>query len=344
MAILHASNLLAGMTQNSTPSTTTSSAPMSDTYFEVPSSIWAPASFRGNVLNAYQEVDLNATQTEFWTAFNHFTLASSGHTGHMMTCKVKGGSDAISLYHTSNILNLKYWNGSSWVDISGQVSSRYNLGVAGGNLELSTTSARFDVHIKIHSSAGWIRVYRAGLLILSFEGNTVFNSVTAVDQIRFYHSSIVQTSFAEILISNERTIGLRCYTASVNGAGASTTFTSGTFASVDEESNIPSTVDTDYGESSTADQVLGLALDTLANSIYKIYAVVVNFRSLYIAGAPEKANAFLRVAATNYHGSDKTLLTTYEGQKEIWETNPNTAVAWVSGDIAALEAGIRSRT
>jgi len=345
MGILHASNTLAGVTVNSVAATTiTSLSNIGDVDYQTGSLNWAVTGFRPSSANGFQEIDIASAQTQFWVAFNHYTLPSTGNTGHMFTCKVNGGSDAISLYCNNNIPELRHWNGSAWIVLSGQVSTRHNLGVAGGVANASLTSARYDIDIKIHSSAGWINVYRGNILILSYSGNTVFNGVTSVNQFRFHHGFTSHTTVSEFLISTNRTIGLRNYSATINGAGASTTFTSGTFTAVDEEDVISSTVDADFALSATADQILGLALDSLLNSLFKIYAVVINFRALNIAGAPESANAFIRVASTNYHGTDSTLLTSYEGRKHVWETNPNTLVDWVAADIPALEAGVRSRT
>lgn len=161
---------------------------------------------------------------------------------------------------------------------------------------------------------------------------------------RFHASSITQTGLTEFLISTQKTIGQRCYSATINAAGLSTNWTTGTFASLDEESATTTTTDSDWAESLTADQIMYLNLDVLSVPTLPIVGVVVNARALAIAGAPEKLNVGVRAGGTTYHGPDQTLPASYGGRKSVWMTNPFTGVKWVNADIAALEALIRSRT
>jgi len=345
MTILAAFNLTTGLSEGSTqPNSSTGAARIGTNDFDNNQGDFSPVSLAVNTINSTFETQLDSTQTEFWAAYNHYTLQSSGHTGLMFSVVNAAGDNSWAIWSQANVLGLRSWNGSSWVAIPDHISTRFNLGINGGSLDLSTVAARFDVHMKIHSSTGFIRVYRANKMILSFEGNTVFNGVTEVSRVRFHASSITQTSLAEFIVSTQKTIGQRCYTISVNGAGLSNNWTSGTFASVDEESNFASTVDTDFAQSDTADQILYTALDTLSVPTLPIVGIVVNARALSTAGAPDRMNVGIRAGGTTYHGSDQTLTASYAGKRSVWMTNPFTGVRWVNADIAALEALIRSRT
>jgi hypothetical protein len=341
MSILFAANMPAGLKTPPVANNSSLSPNIGNTDFDGGNTMWSPQGIRAAASNNIQEIELLSPETAFWLGANLYTL----NTGSVSYCVfANGGTDAFCLYNHNGLLQLRSWNGSAWEVISGQVSTRFNVNIIGGQLGLATHAARYDFDINIHTTSGHIRVYKGNVLILSFEGNTVFNSVTSINQIKFMYHGSSTTAFSEFLVSTKRTIGLRCYSATINGAGASTTFSTGTFAGVDEESVVIATIDGDFAESNSTDQVLGLALDSLINTAYGVHAISVNFRSLFSAGAPEKANPFLRVSGTNYHGPDKTLDTAYGPNYHVWNSNPNGSVSWQVDDIAPLEAGIRSRT
>ena len=328
MTILHASNTSAGNNQNSSIISGNSSfARMGNEEFTTSSSLWAPTSFTVNPTNGLIEVDLPSAQERIWAAMNHYTPQSSGHTGLFMSFTDSTGNNAISVFFQSNTLQLRYWNGSVWIQITEAVSTRHN-----------TINGRFNVHIRLHATEGFIRVYRGEILVLHYTGNTIFNSVSQITKVRFHMSSTIQTSIAELLVSTKKTIGKRCYTATINGAGVSNNFTSGIWSAVDDENVNTSTLDTDFMESTTSGQIAYLALDNLANTALPIHAVAINARALKSAGSPESISLGIRVGGVDYHGADQSLPTVYTSRKEVWNFNPNTAAPWVAANIPSLEA------
>ena len=60
---------------------------------------------------------------------------------------------------------------------------------------------------------------------------------------------------------------------------------------------------------------------------------------------PTSLNLLLRTNATDYHGSDQTILSSLGvGLAEVWTLNPDTGAAWTETEINEMEIGVRSRT
>jgi hypothetical protein len=159
---------------------------------------------------------------------------------------------------------------------------------------------------------------------------TLPGSSLAFDQ---YHS--------ELIVADVNTIGWRVGTLYATAAGTTNTFTSGDYTSIDEI--VYSTAD--FLSSATADQIFLANCNDLSPGSFTIKAVGVGALARNdAAGGPQNLQLAIRTNATNYFSATKTLGVGYSANINIWETNPNTAAAWTSADIAALQIGVKSIT
>lgn len=336
MSFLFAASLFAGYAAGSTYASVSTNGPRgNDDYVNSIVNLYGSVGIAPGTSNALL-AKLPSAQTEFWVGFDYSSATTSAQTLSIMGIEIAGGNKSFALYLNASVPGLRWWNGSSWTVLSG-VSQRRNY-----NLQGQFTN-RFDVHVKLDNSAGFIKVYRYGMLILEFNGDTIENGVSTVDQIRFTGVDS-NSSYGEVIIATHRTVGLRLCTLSVASAGSVTGWTSGTFASIDEETQSLASSDADYIESGTVDQVLTVNVDSLGVTTLPVQAVAVNVRGLYTGAAPQGFNALVRMASTDYHAADGALGTTAQGFCDLWATNPNTSLPWTTTDITNLEAGVRSRT
>lgn len=337
MSILFAANLAAGFSAGSVCAGSNTGGQAGYEELSGSSTLFAPVVLEP-IATGTGELDVKfpSSQTDFWLGFAFYRSSATTLTYSIAEFGVWGGNKSFAIRLNSNTPTLEWWNGSAWTVIS-TAPTRLNSKLYGPGKH------RFDVHMNVHATTGFIRVYLHGKLILSYSGDTAKNSVTTVDKVAFPSNSSF-TYYGEVLVATRKTIGLRINTVSVTGAGGVSGFTTGSYADVDEEGGALSAIDTDYMQSDTADQIHVVALDNLGQTNWGVRAVVVNARCWYTGAAPQKANVVVRMASTNYHGTDKTIGTAGEGIQDVWETNPNTSAAWTSADITNLEVGVRSRT
>jgi hypothetical protein len=82
---------------------------------------------------------------------------------------------------------------------------------------------------------------------------------------------------------------------------------------------------------------------------YKYFGTIIAATRPTGAPALTKLASTIRVASTNYFGSDRTVPIedidlSYKPYFEVFETNPATGLAWVQADYDTLEFGVRART
>jgi hypothetical protein len=73
-----------------------------------------------------------------------------------------------------------------------------------------------------------------------------------------------------------------------------------------------------------------------------VKAVAVTTRVRHNDTGPQSLQLALRKSGTNYFSATKTLGIAFTPEIGIWETDPSTGVAWVPGDVAGLEAGVKA--
>jgi hypothetical protein len=102
--------------------------------------------------------------------------------------------------------------------------------------------------------------------------------------------------------------------------------------------------DSDNVTVNSNDQVDTYAAGNLTGSIGSVVCVQVQARAVKEgASTPQNLALVVRTGGTDYPSADKAVPTVAKSLCNLWETNPNTAVAWTESDVNGAEIGIRSR-
>lgn len=112
-----------------------------------------------------------------WFAFYFDIVNGTTASGTTPIFEVNGATHGLCRLMPGSVANtsisFQYWNGSSWVEIDE---------ITGIVL---TNCYRFDVHVSLANSGGTFALYQEGSLISEFTGDTILDTDTTVDAIRF---------------------------------------------------------------------------------------------------------------------------------------------------------------
>lgn len=215
---------------------------------------------------------------------------------------------------------------------------------------LATTSAAvcvneaadIDIFYNRAISGGQFQIYKNGVSLMSFTGDT--DTTSPVARIRFsgLTTNSREMNISQVIVTNESTIGWKLSTLNVDAAGANSAWT-GTFADVDEANYDAG----DFIRTTTVGNITTLNTVDInaAFSTFNVKAVVVAGRGSNDAGSPvADIQTAVRSGGTNYFtanlgfpktGADNSVQTVYE-------TNPATSAAWSQAEANAVEVGYRA--
>lgn len=255
------------------------------------------------------------------------------------------------------------WRSSTTVLGSLKVSALGKLelyvGTAASPSATGTTALQNDtwymieVHVKIADSGGILEVKVDGDAVeASFSGDTKPGTATTVDNIEHYGSGAV---WYDDLALNDTSGGVddswpgdghvAWLPPNANGDASEWTGSDGNqvdnYALVDE---IPA-VTSDYVEDSTLDHrdLYNLAACGLTNvDILRVWAEA---RAIDTVAEGGEVALVIKTESTEYDGPDVALLTSYTRQVlgTVHTTNPNTAAAWTTAQLDALQVGPKTR-
>lgn len=267
------------------------------------------------------------------------TRWGSNNTGGVATrafVTVYNSSDVGVLRCTTNsqsggfaLCRLQYWDGSAWQNIGG---STFNAAVG-------VNGTTFDMECTVDGSAGRFAMYVDGVLQVELTGDTDFYSGSAADYVTMESwGSTNPRYFSESFVCDGSTLGMRLATLVPNGDGAYTAWT-GTFADVDE-----TTVnDADFVSGAANGDRENFTLTNLSTAAAALapVAVINSARARIGATGPQNLQLTIRTGGNDYDSGNIAGLTTSfaNGYQNIWNTNPDTAAAWTTSEIDALEIG-----
>ena len=212
-------------------------------------------------------------------------------------------------------------------------------------LNINTTYL-IEVRLKVADSGGRFEVKVDGLQVIDFTGDTKPGADTQFDQVRLGFNGTAYSGvayFDNLILDDAGWIGDTKIQAVVPTAGGNSTgwaaSAGSNFACVDE---IPPS-DADYVSINAVDITDTYAAGNLVGSIDSIKCVQVQSRAR-TEGAPTPTNLKLvvRSGTTDYFSGDKAVPAAEKGSHHLWETDPNTAVAWLEAGVNAMEIGKRS--
>lgn len=287
----------------------------------------------------YESVPLNAgVITEGW--FHAYMWTSNaddgGGDGFLYLRNGAAGLNFLRLATFSGSttqFRFQYWNGSAWTTIGSAVNFTFNA--------LMT----FDIYFKIDNSAGEFTLYANGVSVASFTGDTDLFSNQGMDRFQIWNTgegSSGNTTWSEMIVTDQSTIGMRLATIRPTGAGNDQQWT-GTFADVDDVGVID---DANYISAASADLVENFALSNLSSVADDLepVAIVQTGRIRKGATGPQNAQWNVRSNSANYFsGNISGLTTSFANYYNVWDDDPDgSGIPWTISAINALQDGLKS--
>lgn len=310
--------------------------------------------FAHNLYNTYGVcmLTLTASASEGNIAYQQTRGENNSSVGTIISVTLRVFSDATPLFmimHTSTgsgntwasgTFTFYYWNGSSWLALSG--SSAFGT--------ISDASRHtWNVQIKMHGSAGFVRIYVDDLLLfnsglintlLITSGPTTFNKISFGPG-----PSVRSVVVSEVVVTDSASEGFnyRLFENAPSAAGNYTAWNNGK-TEIDETGYD----DADFIYINSANQLETYTLGDLTSgwANYGVAAFAVTARAIRSVSGPQNMQAVVRTSGSDFVSSNLANLDTFfrGGLQAIWAVNPNTSAAWTQAEINALEAGVKSIT
>ncbi len=215
---------------------------------------------------------------------------------------------------------------------------------AGAN-GLAAVLGTFHIDVN-YTAAGWVRVYRDTALAGEFIGNPRVGGSTTLSDGKIQNPNTgggwAEASFQQVIFGDEDTRGMKISTHWPNANGDVNTFSSASFANIDEQGE----AGTDFNESLVAGQkFLANCSDMIAafgtNPV--MHSLIVRSRAQGASagsGGPSKFKHLLKTGGVEYQGPSQTpsnAAMTLIG--DAWATNPATGLTWTRAEINAIQLG-----
>lgn len=133
---------------------------------------------------------------------------------------------------------------------------------------------------------------------------------------------------------------VRVETLFPSGAGASSQWTPSAGSNYENVDENPPDDDTTYNEEDTAAQQDTYEFDDLASVLVTVLGVQVSAYVRKTDALSREIRNVIRSGGTDYYGSAVSVPDTYIFRPEIFEEDPDTAVAWTPAGVNAAEFGI----
>lgn len=280
-----------------------------------------------------------------WDTPTGAAFGTSLHVGSRTGNSVVGRAVAHWLNGSTNVARMvvtatdtfafELWNGSTWDQ------------VITGLAHAGNARAKLDFWINLHDTTGLIEVYRNGVLLNSFSGDTLRAGVTGVDrlQMQCLVGSAESSHYSEIFVCDEKTNEMYMDLTSVTGAGALTGF-SGAFGQISDIT--ASNPDTTWITAATAGLESTYATDAASTTYqagYDVVAVGVKARGRKGPASPiDGLEAAIRSGTTMSYGTEKTLGDgSFEVVQHIAYLDPATGTAWTYTTANSAQPGVRAK-
>lgn len=281
------------------------------------------------------EVNLSANITTGYLHWYMYQEVADSNVDDWIQIKKLNGDPAFRIcLNSDGTWAVQKYSGAAW---------SADLATSSGAV-LSSAAAYIDVKIVVHASTGEFRIYKDGTEILTYTGDTSIDN-TSFGRVHFkgQTGATKEMNISQFIAASESTIGWKLATLTPSGNSATNTAWTGDYTSIDE---FPLST-SDYIESDTTGQVETYSASDIdaAYSAYNVKALVVAARASNDSGSAISDIQFaVRTASTNYFSSNAGLTkdgTDYSVQG-IFETNPNTSVAWTQAQVNGAEIGVKS--
>lgn len=271
--------------------------------------------------------------SSLWASFQVYTATWQANVRAVGICR-SGTEKGIWIGGTTGAatkLALLTWDGSNHATLASE---------AGTSL-VNSVLARFDIQIVSFGASSTIRVYKDGVLLIDFSGNSSISGISDLDSIYNFKNSTVTYFISECFIADEDTRLMTMQTKALTGDGTTTDWT-GVYSTI----NQATISDTTPNYSNTAAQLQQFDVTDMAAGVWTIKARKISARLAKSADAtPTKiALGYNRGGTTaSGAGGDKTLTGSYATYETLDNTDPtNSGAAWAAADDNSMQIQLAS--
>jgi hypothetical protein len=207
----------------------------------------------------------------------------------------------------------------------------------------AATLMLLDIKVVISATVGIYEIYKDGVLLTSFSGNTssTDNAVSLIELgsgIELYSSS--NNIYSQMILADENTIGFKVQTLKVLSDNTPGTFL-GTFARVNASTYTP-TSNLSVSSNTPDASIVFTVTDTIANSL-TIDSVWTGARKRKVGpSAVTKSSFVLKIGATEYVDTPHNSTIGEEvAIKTKWSANPSNGSGWTNATVDALQIGCK---
>ncbi|MDX0267601.1 hypothetical protein GOC13_07125 [Sinorhizobium meliloti] len=270
-----------------------------------------------------------APATEFWASCWVFSNTVS-YTANTILLKFgsPSGGDEFALRVPSSGLNVRfdYNNAGAWTQIAPAFA-------------FDNSRCRIDLYYKRDAINGRLQLYRDGVLVFNFTGNTAWTAAPALTRFDMGATSGNGSTWSAIIVHTQDTRKLEFVQLRPNGDGAETAWI-GDYTAVDETGYS----DTDIIASNVAGQVETFLFPDLPSGYdtHSVTGVVLGMRAQG-SGSPGEIRGVARIGGVDYEQAPVSPLQPAWGpHKVVFENNPASSARWTQAQINAAEFGVKS--
>jgi len=224
------------------------------------------------------------------------------------------------------------------INSSGSYTSLISM--ASGCFVFGHVSA-FDLYIN-YATSGEVTLYCNGQQVADYTGNVTTNSATQLNQVQFgpwsgpssyaYYNDT--TNWSEIIVSTTNTRSMRLVTLPPAANGNTDTFDTGGVSNVNETTL--STANPNASGTSGEEQEYTVTTSSFPSGSYSVLGVWLNAYTQVGTTGPQHLQGVVRTGGTDYTSSNLSPPQSAWGFVSTnWVTNPNTGVAWTTGNLTA---------
>lgn len=291
----------------------------------------------------YGQKNLGSGIDELYFRWAVYPEGFGSGTGYALIFQALDSAAAIQISITANTANqLSVRRGSDGGTI---------LGTSGAGLTLNKWHV-IELWLKIADSGGEAELKINGVLEVDFNGDTKQTAIADMQHIkwqsgttgsRFYPCYVDDIAINDTTGAQQNSwIGRGTILGFVpDGAGNYAQFTPSAGSNYQNVEEVPPDDDTTHNEDNVVDQKDSFTMGDIG-AIGSISAVCWWARAKMVDGTGNLAR-LLRIASSDYQGSDLGLLTSYAYVFDILELNPDDSQPWEQADVNGLEAGYVAR-
>jgi hypothetical protein len=189
-----------------------------------------------------------------------------------------------------------------------------------------------DLYIN-YASSGEVTLYCNGVQVADYTGNVTTNSATQLSQVQFGGDiSIGNTFWSEVIVATTNTRSMRLVSLTPTANGNTDSWDVGGVSNINEATLNTTTVNA----SGTSGEIQEYTVGAMPSGTFTVLGVFLNAQAQVDTTGPQHLQGIVYTGGTAFTSSNLSpTQSAWSFVTTNWLTNPNTGVAWTTGDLGA---------